>query len=374
YVPRSDDPYERAIREQAETALEDADVILFVVDVTTGITEIDQEIANVLRPTETPVMVVANKADNEEREWAASEFYRFGLGEVYPVSSTTKRGFDAMLQALVDQVPGTGTEDTDDRVRISLVGKPNVGKSSLVNATLGFDRAIVTETPGTTRDTVQSVVRYEDRELMLVDTAGMRKRSSTEGVEFYATVRSERAIKAGDVCALVLDATEELHKQDLNVLNQVNDHKKGMVVAVNKWDLAPEDDVKEQYTEYLQQYLGPLDHVPVVFVSAVTKQRVYELLDTALKVAERRETRVQTSELNDVVQAAIDEKHPPTTSSGAFVNINYVTQVRTAPPVFVFFANHPEGIRTDYKRYLERKLREAFGFKGVPLTLVFKEK
>jgi len=375
YVPRSDDPYERAIREQAEIALEDADVILFVVDVTTGITEIDQEIANVLRPTDTPVMVVANKADNEEREWAASEFYQFGLGEVYPVSSTTKRGFDAMLQALVDQLPGTEAEDADDRVRISLVGKPNVGKSSLVNATLGFDRAIVTETPGTTRDTVQSVVQYEDRELMLVDTAGMRKRSQAEGVEFYATVRSERAIQAGDVCVLVLDATEELHKQDLGVLSQVDEHKKGMVVAVNKWDLVPkDDDTMDQYTKYLQQYLGTLDHVPIVYVSAVTKQRVYALLDTALAVAEEREKRVQTSDLNDVVQAAMEEKHPPTTSSGAFVNINYVTQVRTAPPVFVLFANHPEGIRTSYKRYLEGKLREAFGFEGVPLTLVFKEK
>ncbi len=374
YVPRSDDPYERAIRKQAEIALEDADVILFVVDVTTGITDTDREIANVLRPTETPVMVVVNKADNQEREWAASEFYQLGLGEVYPVSSTTKRGIDDMMAALVDQLPGTETEEADDRVRISLVGKPNVGKSSLVNATLGFDRAIVTETPGTTRDTVQSVVQYEDRDLMLVDTAGMRKRSQTEGVEFYATVRSERAIKAGDVCVLVLDATEELHKQDLSVLSQINEHKKGMVVAVNKWDLAPEEDLKEQYTEYLQQYLGTLDHVPIVYVSAVTKQRVYELLDTAVEVAEEREKRVQTSELNDVVQAALKEKHPPTTSSGAFVKINYATQVRTAPPVFVFFANHPEGIRTSYERYLEGKLREAFGFKGVPLTLVFKGK
>jgi len=374
YVPRSDDPYERAIREQAEIALEDADLILFVVDVVTGITDTDQEIANVLRPTETPVMVVANKADNEEREWAASEFYQLGLGEVYPVSSTNKRGVDDMMAALVERLPGTEAEADEDRVRISLVGKPNVGKSSLVNATLGFDRAIVTEMPGTTRDTVQSLVQYEDRELMLVDTAGMRKRSKTEGVEFYATVRSERAIKAGDVCVLVLDATEEIHKQDLSVLNQVNDHKKGMVVAVNKWDLAPEDDVQEQYTEYLRQYLGTLDHVPIVYVSAVTKQRVYELLDKALEVAEAREKRVQTSDLNDVMQAAMEEKHPPTTSSGAFVNINYVTQVRAAPPVFVFFANHPDSIRTDYKRYLEGKLRDAFGFEGVPLTLVFKEK
>ena len=375
YVPRSDDPYERAIREQAEIALEDADVILFVVDVTIGITDTDQEIANVLRQAETPVMVVANKADNQEREWAASEFYQLGLGDVHPVSSTNRRGIDDMMRTLVEALPGTEDAADADRVRISLVGKPNVGKSSLVNATLGFDRAIVTEKPGTTRDTVQSLVQYEDRELMLVDTAGMRKRSKTEGVEFYANVRSERAIKAGDVCVLVLDATEELHKQDLSVLNEVNTHKKGMVIAVNKWDLVPKDGgTMKQYTKYLKQYLGRLDHAPIVYVSAVTKQRVYELLDKALAVAEEREKRVQTSALNDAVQAAMQEKHPPTTSSGAFVNINYVTQVREAPPVFAFFANHPEGIRTDYKRYLEGKLREAFGFEGVPLTLVFKEK
>ena len=375
YVPRSDDPYERAIREQAEIALEDADVILFVVDVTIGITDTDQEIANVLRQAETPVMVVANKADNQEREWAASEFYQLGLGDVHPVSSTNRRGIDDMMRTLVEVLPGTEDAADADRVRISLVGKPNVGKSSLVNATLGFDRAIVTEKPGTTRDTVQSLVQYEDRELMLVDTAGMRKRSKTEGVEFYANVRSERAIKAGDVCVLVLDATEELHKQDLSVLNEVNTHKKGMVIAVNKWDLVPKDGgTMKQYTKYLKQYLGRLDHAPIVYVSAVTKQRVYELLDTALAVAEEREKRVQTSALNDAVQAAMQEKRPPTTSSGAFVNINYVTQVREAPPVFAFFANHPEGIRTDYKRYLEGKLREAFGFEGVPLTLVFKEK
>ena len=375
YVPRSDDPYERAIREQAEIALEDADVILFVVDVTIGITDTDQEIANVLRQAETPVMVVANKADNQEREWAASEFYQLGLGDVHPVSSTNRRGIDDMMRTLVEVLPGTEDAADADRVRISLVGKPNVGKSSLVNATLGFDRAIVTEKPGTTRDTVQSLVQYEDRELMLVDTAGMRKRSKTEGVEFYANVRSERAIKAGDVCVLVLDATEELHKQDLSVLNEVNTHKKGMVIAVNKWDLVPKDGgTMKQYTKYLKQYLGRLDHAPIVYVSAVTKQRVYELLDKALAVAEEREKRVQTSALNDAVQAAMQEKRPPTTSSGAFVNINYVTQVREAPPVFAFFANHPEGIRTDYKRYLEGKLREAFGFEGVPLTLVFKEK
>ena len=375
YVPRSDDPYERAIREQAEIALEDADVILFVVDVTTGITDTDQAIANVLRRADTPVLVVANKADNQEREWAASEFYQLGLGDVHSVSSTNRRGIDDMMRVLVEALPGTEEAADADRVRISLVGKPNVGKSSLVNATLGFDRAIVTEKPGTTRDTVQSLVQYEDRELMLVDTAGMRKRSKTEGVEFHATVRSERAIKAGDVCVLVLDATEELHKQDLSVLNEVNTHKKGMVIAVNKWDLVPKDgETMKQYTKYLKQYLGRLDHAPIVYVSAVTKQRVYELLDKALAVAEEREKRVQTSALNDAVQAALQEKHPPTTSSGAFVNINYVTQVREAPPVFAFFANHPEGIRTDYERYLEGKLREAFGFEGVPLTLVFKEK
>lgn len=375
YVPRSDDPFERAIREQAETALSDADLILFVVDVTTGMTDMDQEIAQVLRTADAPVMVVANKADNEEREWEAAEFYQLGLGEVYPVSGTTKRGMDDMMSAVLESLPGESEEDVPDRTRISLVGKPNAGKSSLVNATLGFDRAIVTETPGTTRDAVHSVVQYEDQELLLVDTAGMRKRSKTEGVEFYASVRSDRAIKEGDVCVLVLDATEELHKQDLSVLKQVNEHKKGMVIAVTKWDLVPKDDgTMDQYTKYLRQYLGTLDHVPIVYVSAVTKQRVYKLIDTALEVAEKREQRVQTSELNDVVQAAIEQKHPPSTSSGAFVRIKYATQVRSAPPVFVFFANHPEGVRESYKRYLEGQIREAFGYEGVPLTLVFKAK
>ena len=375
YVPRSDDPFERAIRDQAEIALDDADVILFVVDVTTGITDIDQEIANVLRTADAPVMVLANKSDNEERDWATSEFNQLGLGDVYPVSATTKRGFDDMMAALTEALPEAGAEEEMERTTISLVGKPNVGKSSLVNATLGFDRAIVTEVPGTTRDAVSSVVRYEDRELLLVDTAGMRKRSKTEGVEFYAAVRSEQAIKTGDVCVLVLDATQELHKQDLTVLSQVDEHKKGMVIAVNKWDLVPKDgDTMKQYTKYLKQYLGRHDHVPIVYVSAVTKQRVYELIDTALEVAEEREKRISTSDLNDVVQAAIREKHPPTMSSGAFVKIKYATQVREAPPVFVFFANHPEGVRDSYKRYLEGKLREAFGFAGVPLTLAFKEK
>ena len=375
YVPRSDDPFDRAIRDQAEIALQDADVILFVVDVTTGITDVDQEIANALRTADAPVLVIANKADNEEREWAASEFYQLGLGDVYPVSGTTKRGFDEMMGAVLEALPEGAAEEDVERTTISLVGKPNVGKSSLVNATLGFDRAIVTEVPGTTRDAVSSVVQYEDRELLLVDTAGMRKRSKTEGVEFYAAVRSDQAIKTGDVCVLVLDATQELHKQDLNVLSHANEHKKGMVIAINKWDLVPKDsDTMQQYTKYLQQYLGRLDHVPLVYVSAVTKQRVYELLDTALEVAEEREKRISTSDLNDVVQAAIREKHPPTTSSGAFVKIKYATQVREAPPVFVFFANHPEGVRDSYKRYLEGKLREAFGFKGVPMTLVFKEK
>jgi len=375
YVPRSDDPFERAIREQAETALADADVILFVVDVTVGITDVDQEIAQVLRRAEAPVLVLANKADNQEREWAASEFYQLGLGEVYPVSGTTKRGVDAMMEALVEALPDAAEEEVPDRTRISMIGKPNAGKSSLVNATLGFDRAIVTETPGTTRDAVHSVVRYEGEELLLVDTAGMRKKARTEGVEFYASVRSERAIEEGDVCILVLDATEELHKQDLSVLRQADEHKKGMVIAVNKWDLVPKDDgTMDQYTKYLRQYLGTLDHVPLVYVSAVTGQRVYDLIDTALAVAEKRSQRVQTSTLNDVLQAALKKKHPPSTSSGAFVKIKYATQVRTAPPVFVFFANHPEEVRTSYRRYLEGELREAFGYEGVPLTLAFKEK
>ena len=375
YVPRSAERFEAAIREQVDIAIRDADAILFVVDVTTGITDIDQEVAETLRRAEVPVLVVANKADNEERRWTANEFYQLGLGEVFPVSATNGIGTGELLDALVEALPNEAEDAGADRTHIALIGKPNVGKSSLVNAILGFDRTIVTEVPGTTRDAVHSVVRYEGDELVLVDTAGLRKKAKVkENIEFYATLRSERAIREGDVCVLVLDATVGLENQDIRVLKEAEKHKKGMVLAVNKWDLVEKDSkTAKRYEDYFHQILETLDHVPIVFVSAVTKQRVYKMLDTALAVAEERRRRIQTSTLNDAVQAAVESHHPPT-YRGNYVQIKYATQVRTDPPVFVFFANHPKGIRESYKRYLEGALRDAFGFNGVPLTLVFKPK
>lgn len=376
FIPRSAERYDEAVREQVDIAIEDADLILFVVDVTTGLTDLDQEMAQKLRKTDKPVLVVANKADNEERRWMASEFYQLGLGEVYPVSSTNGQGTGDLLDALVEELPPEPEPDADDpRTRIAIIGRPNVGKSSLINAILGHDRSIVTEVAGTTRDAVHSEVRFDGRELVLVDTAGLRKRAKVkENVEFYAALRSERAIKEGDVCVLLADATQGLENQDLRVLKQAAEMKKGLLVAFNKWDLVPKDsDTAKRYRDFFEERLGTLSHVPMLFISALTRQRIYTLLDKALKVAEERGKRIPTSTLNDVIQEAIEAHHPPT-YRGNYVEIKYATQVRSEPPVFVFFCNHPKGVKESYKRYLEGKLRDAFGFEGVPLTLVFKEK
>ena len=376
FVPRSAERFDAAVREQVDIAIEDADLILFVVDVTTGLTDLDDEMAQKLRATEKPVLVVANKADNQERRWMASEFYQLGLGEVYPVSGTNGIGTGELLDALVAELPeepdGHGV---DERTHIAIIGRPNVGKSSLINTILGHERSIVTEVSGTTRDAVHSEVRFEGEELVLVDTAGLRKRAKIkENVEFYASLRSERAIREGDVCVLLLDATVGLENQDTRVLKQAEEKQKGMLIAVNKWDLVPKDSkTAKRYEEYFRQMLETLDHVPIVFVSALTRQRVYRLLDVALKVAQERKKRIDTSALNDVVQQAVAAHHPPTWR-GNYVEIKYATQVETAPPVFVFFCNHPQGVKTSYKRYLENRLRDAFGFEGVPLVLKFKQK
>ncbi|MDX1548520.1 MAG: ribosome biogenesis GTPase Der [Rhodothermales bacterium] len=376
FVPRSAERFEAAIREQVHLALEEADAVVFVTDVTTGITDLDEEVAALLRRADKPVLVAANKADNDARRLDAVEFYGLGLGEVYPVSGTNGIGTGNLLDAVVEALPEEpDDEDEDERLRIAVIGRPNVGKSSFTNALLGEERSIVTEISGTTRDAVDSVLKYHGEEIVLVDTAGLRKRKRVhENVEFYSTLRTERAIRECDVAILLLDAEQGLEVQDIRVLKAAEDLRKGLVIGINKWDLvAKETNTARDYERGIKDRLQTLGYVPVVFMSALTKQRVYRLLDTALEVAERRSRRVPTSALNDVMLAAVERHHPPSYRGGQ-VKIKYVTQVKTRPPVFAFFCNHPKGIRPPYRRYLENRLREHFDFEGVPLTLVFRSK
>ena len=377
FVPRSAERYEAAVREQAQIAVEEADLVLYVADARSGLTDIDGEIAGRLRKARAPALVAANKADRDEDRWNAPNFYQLGLGEVVATSAESGTGTGDLLDAIVQALPpaAEGEGDALERTRLAVVGRPNVGKSSFVNALLGHDRALVTDAPGTTRDAVNTRVQFEGTELELVDTAGLRKKAQVEeNVEFYATLRTERALGKADVALCLIDATVGLERQDQRIVSQTAEHKAGLVLGVNKWDLVEKDSqTAGRYAAFFQEKLGPLGHAPIRFISALARQRIYDALEDALDVAERRRQRVQTSTLNDALREAVRD-HPPASHQGRHIKINYATQVRAAPPVFAFFANEPEGVREGYRRYLEGRLRETFDFAGVPLTLVFREK
>ncbi|MEM6648608.1 MAG: ribosome biogenesis GTPase Der [Bacteroidota bacterium] len=373
FVANSDDRFEAAIREQVLIALSEADVIVFVVDVVTGITDLDQDVAALLRRSDKPVIIVANKADNAQRRWDAGVFYQFGLGEVFPISSINGSGTGDFLDAVLAALPETPKEQEEDtRPRLAIIGRPNVGKSSLTNALLGEERTIVTEISGTTRDAIDTELRYHGQEIVLVDTAGLRKRKRiSENVEFYSTLRTERAIQSCDVAILLLDASQGLETQDIKVLRQAEIMKKGLVIGVNKWDLVEkETNTARDFERALVERIKLLDYVPLVFMSAMTKQRVYKLLDTALGVVEERKKRITTSRVNDFLNEAVTRHKPPMYRNRA-VRIKYGSQVRTNPPVFRFSCNQPKGVHESYRRYLANQLRDAFGFEGVPLTLTF---
>ena len=380
-VPRSAERFDAAIREQVMLTVEEADVILFVVDTLTGISDLDAEVAAMLRRAEQPVFVVANKADNTTRALDAAEFWSLGFEHMYPLSAVNGTGTGDFLDAVVAALPDEPEIDEEDTApRIAFLGRPNVSKSSLANKLLGRTRSIVTEVAGTTRDAIDArltIGEGEDaREVVLVDTAGLRKKARiTENVEFYSTLRTERALQSCDVAVILIDGERGLESQDARVLREADQLKKGLVIVVNKWDLVAdkETNTARDIEREMRERLGLLDFVPVVFASALTGQRAEKVLEVALAVFDERRKRVQTARLNEVVEKAVQRQSPPAWR-GQYVKIKYASQVRDEPPVFAFFCNHPEGVKESYRRYLENRLREAFGFEGVPLTLSFKRK
>lgn len=370
-------------REQAETAIEEADVIVFMVDAKTGMTAADSEIADVLRTSHKPVILAANKADSEERRLNSVEFYALGVGEPIPMSSKHSINTGDLLDKVVEAFPAQGEqpEEEEQTIRVAIVGRPNVGKSRLLNAMLGHERVIVSDVPGTTRDAIDTSFEYKEGEgedaqtyeVTLIDTAGIRRRGRIEpGIERYSVIRTLRAIQRADITLLVIDATEGITAQDTHIAGYVLEESKGMILVVNKWDLVEKDsNTIYQYTDHLRQELNFMPYVPFAFISAKFGQRVDKVLPLALKVGKERTKRVSTGQLNKIVKEAV-EAHPPPSRPGKWVKFYYATQADVRPPTFVFFTNDSEAVHFSYKRYLENQLRGAFGFEGTPIKLIFR--
>ena len=376
YVCNSEDIFEEEINKQVLLAIDEADVILFMVDTETGITDLDQNFARLLRNINKPVYVVANKVDNSEQLYDAQEFYRLGIGEeLFCISSMSGSGTGDLLDKVVSHFQESTVEDTDHLPRITIVGRPNVGKSSTINALLGQERNIVTDIAGTTRDTLNTRYTQFGYDFVLVDTAGVRKKAKVnEDVEFYSVMRSIRAIEDSDVCLLLLDATRGMEAQDLNIFHLIERNQKGVVIVVNKWDLIEKDNkTLLQYENDIREKISPFSDVDIIFASALTKQRLLKALETALRVYENRQQKIKTSELNKVMLEAI-ENYPPPATKGKFVKIKYVAQLPTHAPSFAFYCNLPQYVREPYKRFLENKIRENWDFKGVPMQIFMRKK
>ncbi len=377
WVVGSEDVFEEEINKQVELAMQEADVILFVVDVENGSTDLDDEVASKLRRTKKPVLVVANKADNYEQHYAAAEFYSFGLGDPICISAVNGSGTGDLLDEIVKNLPENSTDDEEfDCPRIAIVGRPNAGKSSLVNAFIGEERNIVTDRAGTTRDSIYTHYDKFGKNFYLVDTAGIRKRGKVnEDLEYYSVIRSIRAIENSDVCILMLDATRGIESQDLNIFSIIQKNSKGLVVCVNKWDLVEDKSqvVIKTFENAIRERLAPFTDFPIIFISALTKQRIFKVLETVQEVYERRSNRVPTSKLNEVILPIIEATPPPATK-GKYIKIKYVMQLPTAVPSFVFFANLPQWVKDPYKRFLENKIRENWDFSGTPINIFIREK
>jgi GTP-binding protein len=377
YITNSDDIFEEEIRKQVLLAIDEADLILFLVDVTGGITDLEEGIADILRRTDKKIILVVNKVDTVERQYDAAVFYKLGLGDYFTVSSINGSGTGDLLDAVLEQFPKReGIPDEQEELpRITVTGRPNVGKSSFINALSEEDRNIVTPLAGTTRDTIDTLYTKYHHRFYLVDTAGLRKKNKvSEDIEFYSVMRAIRAIENSDVCLLMLDATSGIEAQDVNIFRLIQRNRKGVVILVNKWDLIEKDNhTVKQYEESIRDRIAPFTDVPVIFTSALTKQRLHKVLDTAMEVYKNRTKRIPAHQLNEVMLRVIENHHPPAVK-GKYVKIKYVSQLPTMAPSFAFFCNLPQYIREPYKRYLENQLRENFNFTGVPIQLFFRNK
>ncbi len=376
YVTGSEDKFESEIRKQVKLAIDEASAIIFMVDCRDGLTGFDKEFANILRTSKKPIFVAANKADTPDKAFLAAEFYELSLGEVYPISSENGGGTGELLDDLVKTFPSEGVEDPDAGIpKIAVLGRPNVGKSSFINALLGTERNIVTDEAGTTRDAIHSYYKMYGKNFILIDTAGVRKKAKVkEDIEFYAVLRSLRALEESDVCIIVIDAERGLEAQDVNLINLAERQGKGMVIMVNKWDLIEKDSkTSDKFKKEIHEKLSPIDYLPIVFASVLTKQRIFQVIEKTVQVFDDKTKKIPTSKLNDVMLPEI-ESHPPPSIKGKHIQIKYITQVNARFPSFVFFCNLPQYIQPSYERFLENKLRENFDFEGVPLRLIFRKK
>lgn len=376
YVTGSEDVFEKAIRDQVITAIREANTIFFMVDTKTGLTDLDKEFATVLRAAGKPVFLIANKSDNHQLRMEASEFYALGFEKIYPVSSTNGSGTGELLDDLVEVFEPEAESSMDENIpRVSILGRPNVGKSSLLNALLGEERSIVTEVAGTTRDSINTRYNLYGKNFVLIDTAGIRKKTKVKNnIEFYSVMRSIKALQDSNVCLIMIDATQGLESQDMNLISLANRYKKGIVLLVNKWDLIEKNtSTAQQFKKEIETKLGPLNFIPVLFISALNKQRIFKVVEESMEVYENRRRKIPTSALNKALLPVI-EKYPPPAVKGKYIKIKYITQLPTETPTFAFFCNHPQYIRPPYERYLTNQLREQFNFSGVPVKMVFRNK
>jgi GTP-binding protein len=378
FVPNSDDIFETEIRKQVAIAIDEANAIVFMVDAATGITHLDDAMADLLRKSSKPVFLVVNKVDNNDRMLAATEFYSLGFDKIFFISSVSGSGTGELLDAVTELIPEEDAEEIANEQalpKFAIIGQPNVGKSSLLNSLIGQERTIVSEIAGTTRDTIHTHYKLFQKEFILIDTAGIRKKTKVhEDLEFYSVIRAIKAMDEADVCLLLIDAVKGVSAQDISIFSLATRKGKGIVVLVNKWDLVEkETSTAKEYEVALKQKLAPITDVPILFISAKEKTRIFKAIEIALEVAESKKRKIPTSELNDVILKAIQSYHPPVVR-GNPVKIKYVTQLPTAVPSFAFFCNFPDDIKQPYKNYLENQLRENFNLKGVPIRIFFRKK